>query len=217
MKNKLSKQQKVLIDVVLLIVAFAVFGWLIANGFSKGVTQMRQIVAVENGHTVSKPITNSFELNTKGKQVIAVKWWSDEKPGFVTGLVVTDPTGEEIFACTGDKVDILSNSMKLEKGTYEITLTFLSSPEEMNSFILAHNLGEVIGDEFTDYKENGEWLMEYSVEFRSAFGLGHVAISVLMGVIIGLLLVRLFWVISKTGNQSKLQYDERQEMVRGRA
>ena len=225
MKKKLTKTQKVTIDIILIVFMITLLGVLIGRTGSGRTTQMSQIVAIENGKMVSQPITNSFELKTRGKQVIAVKWWPEENPGFVTGLVIKDPDGKQIFACTGDKVDMLSHIMKLEKGTYEIMLTFLASKEEMDAFSEAYNLGENIGEEFTDYAEDGEWRMEYTIEFRYAMK-NMTGISLLLGIVTGLLFVRLILVISKNGDKSEtkygerqepVRYDERQELVRGRA
>ena len=225
MKKKLTKTQKATIDIISIVFMITLLGVLIGRTGSGRTTQMSQIVAIENGKVVSQPINNSFELKTGGKQVIAVKWWPEENPGFVTGLVIKDPEGKQILACTGDKVDMLSHIMKLEKGTYEIMLTFLASKEEMDAFSEAYNLGENIGEEFTDYAEDGEWRMEYTVEFRDAIK-NKTGLSLLLGIVTGLLFVRLFLVISKNEDRSEtkygegqgsVRYDERQELVRGRA
>lgn len=225
MKKRLSKTQKVAIDILLIAVMVILFVAVLGRTGSDQTTKMSQIVAIENGKVVSQPITNSFELKTGGKQVIAVKWWPEENPGFVTGLVIKDPEGNRILACTGDKVDMVSHIMKLQKGTYEIMLTFLASKEEMVAFSETYNLGEIIGEEFTDYAEDGEWRMEYTIEFRNAVE-NKTGLSLLLGVVTGLLLVRLFLVISKKEDESEakygegqgsVRYDERQELVRGRA
>ena len=86
--------------------------------------------------------------------------------------------------------------MTEEENRITLMLTFLASKEEMVAFSETYNLGEIIGEEFTDYAEDGEWRMEYTIEFRNATE-NKTGLSLLLGVVTGLLLVRLFLVISK--------------------
>ena len=55
--------------------------------------------------------------------------------------------------------------------------------------------------------------MEYTIEFRNATD-NKTGLSLLLGVVTGLLLVRLFLVISKKGDESEGKYGEGQGSVR---
>jgi len=214
MKPKLTRTQKMIADIIIIVIAVAAFVLIFVRMSRFNGTTIQQTVVVENGKVVSEPAVDSFTLKYGGSYSIAAKWWPEENPGFVSGLVVTDTDGEEIFSCTGNEVDAVSAKMKLAKGTYEIRFVYFASAEELNTFVEEHHLS-ILSDSTLDYEESGQWTMNYSVDFQIPFST-FLGVSVLMGIVIGLLLVRFFLVMTKTGDHAKAEYDERQELIRGK-
>lgn len=211
-KKKMTKAQKIILLVILGIAVITIFAITAVSEDKSGTTVMRQGIAVENGRCNVYPIQNALEIKENGTYQIESKWWPEEDIGFVTGLYILGPSGEEIFAETADKMDSQSEKMKLEAGTYTIHLEYLTSVAEEEAFWKEHNLTSDNGSAF-QFAENGEWIVEYSISFNR-IGISAITWGVIFGFIVGIILVYILRLVINTGESSKSEYDERQILVR---
>ncbi len=171
-------------------------------------------VTVEDGVPNLVGETKEFVVEEDGEYVWCYEWMGE--PGMVTGMSVTSAEGDNIFACTAEGCYAESMPMELQAGTYNIEVAYLTSAETMNEFLAEHGIDEV-GDDFYEYKENGTWTTEYSIglEDSSELGIGF-KVAFVIGLAVGLLVVAICVAASKKGDEVKNQFDERQELVRGK-
>ncbi len=171
-------------------------------------------VDVEDGVPNPAGENKEFVVEEDGEYYWRYEWMGE--PGMVTGMSVTSSEGDIVFACTAEGCLAESVSMELQAGTYNVEVTYLTNAESMNQFLAEHGIDEV-GDDFYEYKENGTWTTDYSIELEEASDLGiGFKVAVVVGLAIGLLVVAILLAITKKGDETKNQFDERQELVRGR-
>ena len=155
-----------------------------------------------------------FVVEEDGEYVWVYEWMG--QPGMVTGMSVTSADGVDVFACTAEGCYAESVPMELEAGMYEIEVAYLTSAETMNEFLAEHGIDEV-GDDFYEYKANGTWTTEYSIGLEDASGMGiGFKVAFVIGLAVGLLVVAICVAATKKGDDIKNQFDERQELVRGK-
>lgn len=134
----------------------------------------------------------------------------------VPGMSVTSPEGDIVFACTAEGCYAESIPMELKAGTYDVEVVYLTSDEEMHQFLNTYGI-EVAGSDPYDYIENGAWSTVYSIGLEDSSDLGiGLKVAFIIGLAIGLLVVVILVAVTKNGNETKNQFDERQELVRGK-
>ena len=99
--------------------------------------------------------------------------------------------------------------MELKAGTYEVEVVYLTNDEDMRAFLADNGITEV-GTELYNYAENGNWSTEYTVGLESASATSILfKMALILGVVIGLLVVVIILAVTKTGDDTKNQFDER--------
>lgn len=171
-------------------------------------------VTVENGVANPAGETISFTVEEDGEYYWFYNW--EGLPGMITGMSIKTPDGEVVFACTAEGCYAESEPMELKAGTYEIETAYLTNNEDMRAFLTDNGIDEIGSEPYT-YIENGAWSTEYTVglEEDSHLSIG-VKVAFVIGLVIGLLVVAICLAVTKKGDETKNQFDERQEMVRGR-
>lgn len=171
-------------------------------------------VDVEEGVPNPAGESKEFVVEEGGEYYWRYEWMGE--PGMVTGMSVTSSEGDIVFACTAEGCLAESVPMELQAGTYNVEVTYLTNAESMNQFLAEHSIDEA-GDDFYEYKEKGTWTTNYSIGLEEASDLGiGFKVAVVIGFAIGLLVVAILLAITKKGDETKNQFDERQELVRGR-
>lgn len=170
-------------------------------------------VTVEEG--VANPAGENipFIVEDDGEYYWGYNWVG--LPGMITGMSVKAPDGETVFACTAEGCYAESVPMELKAGTYEIEIVYLTNDDDVQAFLADNGIDEMGSESYT-YIENGTWSTEYTVrlEENSHLSIG-VKIVFVIGLVIGLLVVAICLAVSKKGDETKNQFDERQELVRG--
>lgn len=171
-------------------------------------------VTVTDGVPTPAGESIQFVVEEDGEYVWVYEWMG--QPGMVTGMSVASADGVDVFACTAEGCYAESVPMELEAGMYEIEVAYLTSAETMNEFLAEHGIDEV-GDDFYEYKANGTWTTEYSIGLEDASGMGiGFKVVFVIGLAVGLLVVAICVAATKKGDDIKNQFDERQELVRGK-
>lgn len=160
------------------------------------------------------------EITREDNYAVRAKWQrSDDptaNPGHLTGIVFFDKDGKVIYACTGDIVDSEGIKCHYEKGTYTVRVQRFTCQEEFEEFCDEYKCGaEASGKEFTGYIDNAEVPMEYVIGFDNGFTLSS-SMVIIFGMLLGIEIGSIFVLITKKDGAIRTEYDERQELVRGR-
>lgn len=176
--------------------------------------QVRSSGSAEEMHTK----TLQFTLEESGSYRMDVQWTPEPK-GILAGLVIRDTEGNINFYCTGELLQVESKAMKLEKGTYEATLYFITNKTQLEEFIrIAKPKEEIFYNGWSggEHKIEGEYDV-YKVWPETTEGLRlYVAVVIGIGCIVGLILTGCLLMASTKDGKIKRDYDERQQLVRGR-
>lgn len=171
-------------------------------------------VTVEDGRPNPFGETKEFVVEEDGEYYWRYEWMGE--PGMVTGMSVTSAEGDIVFACTAEGCFAESVPMELKAGTYNINVVYLTSDEVMHQFMNSNGI-ENAGSDPYDYIENGEWSTVYSIGLEDSSDLGiGLKVAFVIGLGVGLLVVAICVAASKNGDEVKNQFDERQELVRGK-
>ena len=168
--------------------------------------------------------TLALDWNLKGEGHDLTKASEPGNVGFVTACVITDPTGEMVYSTAATAV-YLDTKISMVPGLYKMTFTYLTTEEEYISFAKKYLCSEQAATtwakefDFSTLPENGSWSIDYSMKvsdsssfsFRLLIGILAILISVCSALLL------LLTVVSKNKKAEVPQYDERQEVERGRA
>lgn len=199
---------------IVLLVAFACMMIISDTPASKGSIIFKGEVNVEDGVPSPASETKKFIVEEDGKYYWIYDWMGE--PGMITGMSIKDADGVSVFACTAEGCYAESEPMELKAGTYEVEVVYLTNDEDMRAFLADNGITEV-GTELYNYAENGNWSTEYTVGLESASATSILfKMALILGVVIGLLVVVIILAVTKTGDDTKNQFDERQELVRGK-
>lgn len=212
-----SKKKIVIAVCSILIVLLIAFGCVMIvsdTPASKGAINFTGEVIVENGVPSPANESKEFVIEEDGEYYWIYDWTG--APGMITGMSIKDADGASVFACTAEGCYAESEPMELKAGTYEVEVVYLTNDEDMRAFLTDNGVTE-IGSELYSYAENGNWSTEYTVGLESASATSIIfKIALIIGVVIGLLVVVIILAVTKTGDDTKNQFDERQELVRGK-
>lgn len=199
---------------IVLLVAFACMMIISDTPASKGLLAFTGDVNIEDGVPSPASETKEFVVEEDGEYYWIYDWMGE--PGMITGMSIKDADGVSVFACTAEGCYAESEPMELKAGTYEVEVVYLTNDEDMRAFLADNGITEV-GTELYNYAENGNWSTEYTVGLESASATSILfKMALILGIVIGLLVVVIILAVTKTGDDTKNQFDERQELVRGK-
>ncbi len=211
----MTKKAKSIIGIVaaILVAVTAMMIIMPKNNFS---SKLNTVVEVKN--SVAKPEYSQTVVNVSkdGTYTISADWWMENTPGFVTGLIVTDEAGNNVFSVTGGMLTADSRPMDLKKGQYLFKFEPLASGDAYRAYCAEHFSGEDMGDIDEDLFTDGTWNMQYKVSINEYFKNAYLA-GLICGVVIGILLVALVVVVMRKENAPAKKYDERQIAAQGEA
>lgn len=194
------------------IVGVIVFGELLP---SQAFTTTERVV-VEEGVPSHISSIREFKVKHDGKYYFDLDLKND--PGMLSGINITDSTGLSIYACTAEWVQIQSGSLELKEGIYEIEIFHITNEKLWKDF---HQNYELVAQGNAEsyelpyvFAQNGEFETTYHFSLkleRSSF-IGIMLLAIAAGIV----LTALMLAFTKKGDSTKNQFDERQEIVRGK-
>lgn len=144
--------------------------------------------------------------------------WTTEPMGMVIGFDIADENGNVIRWFIAGGIDWNTDVIELPAGEYTMTLTPICGVEQWREYCAQFDTSDWVvpaeesepGVEFADgtYKFDFTFKLENSGKM-----LGFVCV---MGAIIGVVLCVILYAIAQKDNSMKQNYDERQELNRGR-
>lgn len=184
-------------------------------------------ITVKDGVADPVSFTQKIDISKKGDYQFELEWISGT--GLVTGARFVDSEGEILFWLTGNCVDADMMSMSLDKGTYVMEYVNLLSAEDFSTFVLESSSGEHDGrtvydasgeaSDIGDYEfvKNGNFTNSYKyvIEEINKFNFWETS-GLFAGIIFGCFFVVILLFVTKNNNKISPEYDERQEMIRGK-
>lgn len=182
--------------------------------------EFTETVIVVNGEAKTKQVEKEFTIGKSGKYILNAEWKPD-KDGMLTGCTITDENGKMFFASTADGCNMESAPLKMEEGTYTLTLHFLTSKEQWYVFLIEaeKELGafELTDIEY-DFATDGEFTIPFNIVIEKqsfAYMLGFM-VGVGIVLVVSVVVVFILMKVTKKDGTIKCKYDERQDLIRGR-
>ena len=212
----MKKRGAIIIGAVIAILGLIAFGVVLAMtdqtvleiGFEKEIT-------IENSTPSIEKTEQEFQIERNGNYVFHTEWEYNEE-GMVTGIEVLNKEGAEVFQATANGCNIYSKSIHLEKGTYKLVLTYIASNEEWVKFFENENTEDWEAKPDLEYTGATDGTLRINYQFDIQRDIPIVGIISVIGILIGLILVVILYTAAAKGEEVKAQFDERQELVRGR-
>ncbi|MBE5883791.1 MAG: hypothetical protein E7291_05195 [Lachnospiraceae bacterium] len=212
----MKKKPVIILSTIACLLVLAVFIVYIVMSEQKVITrlEMAQEVIVTEGVAEPQMDSQSFIVEEDGEYVYRLVWEAPQQ-GLITGINVVDAMGESIFACTAESASIESYGIEMQAGEYTIETHYITNQEALEVF--GKSTGLEIIDEGYPFAEQGEWQMEYDFVLHDDGGYSNGwQAGIVFGVILGILIVVIMLAATKKGERVKCDYDERQEIVKGK-
>ena len=186
--------------------------------------EFTETVLVENGEALTKQVEKTFTIEKSGKYMLNAEWKPD-KEGLLTGCTITNEDGEMLFASTADWCTMSSTPLKMEEGTYTLTLHFLTSKEQWYVFWYDYLMKSdkdysefVATDVEYTFAADGEFTIPFNVVIEKQSFAYMLGFMIGAGIVFVVSFVAIFILMKATKKDGsiKCKYDERQELVRGR-
>lgn len=207
------KNQKYIVIISFMALLIIIVFFLKVNHMQDAVVDISatQNISVVNG--VAEPEKYAFDLQVPktGTYFISAKW-KLERPGFITGLIVSDKQGKEVFAATAESCEMDSVSLQLEEAVYAVEFYYLSNPQVYEQFLLDREFENT--EMYEDFESNGSWEWQYQIKLIETVKMKGIA--VFCGLIASILFTIIFISLTRADKNVKCKYDERQELVRGK-
>ncbi|MCR4778700.1 MAG: hypothetical protein K5858_07635 [Lachnospiraceae bacterium] len=173
-------------------------------------------IEVNNGTVEKDCYKTIIKIKKTGKYVINADWWMDEAPGFITGLIVNDESGNSVFSVTGGMLKCDSSPLELKEGKYTVNLNILPSADAYLTYAKENFENGEIGEADKEMFKNGVWSMDYKININEYIPFAK-ALFLCFGVVVGLLIVALIVVSLRKENAPAVNYDERQIAEQGKS
>lgn len=211
----MKKRGAIIIGAVIAILGLIAFGVSLAMtdptveiGFEKEIT-------VENSTPSEEKTEQEFQIEKNGNYVFHAAWEYNEE-GMVTGIEVLNKEGAEVFQATANGCNLYSKAIHLEKGTYKLVLTYIASTEEWVKFFENENTEDWEAKPDLEYAGATDGTIRINYQFDVQRDIPIVGIISVIGILVGLILAIVLIAAATKGEAVKAQFDERQELVRGR-
>ncbi len=174
--------------------------------------------AVENG-VAPEEMEYVIVLSEDGEYIMDAEW-KIEPAGMLMALSIVDETGKDVNTFSAHWIDMNSGVMELPAGTYTMTLTPITSAEQWKEYFAKLDTSDwdvpvEEGEEpETEFVENGVFRFAFSFKLEECRNLQGIA--VIIGTVLGVILLVILLVLAQKDNSLKQNYDERQELLRGK-
>lgn len=238
-KEKSSFSRVILISAACCIVIIALLAWFIfvfdRDDSKISYSEKKTISVSEGAVQSSSSFLGTFTVPADNQYLFSVAWMPEsmdqkdlDKPnvegvGFVTILALFNAKNEVIYATSANVIS-LDTTLFLDAGDYQLIGYHVTREsdfvEHAKEYLCSSNSAAVLAREidFSALGKDGAWTMKYTV---NAVPVGFVDQARITGVALGLLLGLCFvFILLAAGNKrhrlESPQYDERQELERGR-
>ncbi len=203
------------ISSLVLVVAFVVTTLLCMPKYNY-MEEFEEELVVENG-VAPEEMEYTIVLSEDGDYVMHADW-SIEPSGMVLGIKIADESGEAIRWFSAGTIDWNTDIIELPAGKYTMTLTPITDEDSWRGFWTQFDTSDWVipveesepGIEVAD----GTYKLDFNFKLEKSGNL--FGIVCMMGAVIGVVLCVILYAIAQKDNSMKQNYDERQELLRGR-
>lgn len=212
------KKKVIAFSVLAVIVAFVVT-FLLCKPKYNYMVDFEENFVVENG-VAPEEMEYVIVLSEYGEYVMDAKW-KIEPAGMLMALSIVDETGKDVNTFSAHWIDMNSGVMELPAGKYTMTLTPITSAEQWKAYFAKFDTSEwdepvEEGEEPEMEFADGEYRFDFSFKLEERGYLNIQAIACVLGAVIGIAFFVILLAIAQKDNSLKQNYDERQELLRGR-
>ncbi len=213
------KKKTIAILFVLITVLFALCVGAILLGLPETVYELsfETDIAAQSG-VAPEEMVYSMEVPEDGDYEMYIKWTSNPS-GMLMACNITDENGKNVNTVGGHWMDMTSGIMSLKAGTYTLTLTPFNDAELWKAYWAKFDkTGWDAGteDDEPEMELVGDGVLHFSFAFRLEQSRNVAGIVSVLFAVIGVLLFVIILAIVQSENSMKRNYDERQELLRGR-
>lgn len=211
------KKKIIAISAVLIVVLIAVTALLFSMPKYAYIVDVEEDFVVENG-VAPEEMEYVIVLPKDGGYVMHVDW-TIEPMGMLMAINIEDEDGKNINTFSAGGIDMNTGIMELEAGKYTMTLTPITSATQWKEYFAGFETtdwdvppeeDEDLGLEFAD----GEYKFDFSFRLEKSKNL--LGLVCVMSAVIGVILFVIIFAIAQKDDSMKQNYDERQEVLRGR-
>ena len=212
------KKKVIVFSVLAVIVAFVVM-FLLCKPKYNYMVDFEENYVVENG-VAPDELEYIIVLSEDGEYVMDAEW-KIEPSGMLMALSIVDESGKDVNTFSAHWIDMNSGVMELPAGKYTMTLTPITSVEQWKEYFAKFDTSDwdepVEEDEEPEMEfADGEYKFEFSFKLEERGKLDIQRMAVVFGAIFGVILVVIMVAVAQKDNSMKQNYDERQELLRGR-
>ncbi len=144
--------------------------------------------------------------------------WTIEPMGMVLGIKIVDKSGDAIRWFSAGTIDWNTDVVELPAGKYTMTLTPITDEDSWRGFWAQFDTSDwgVPVEESEPGIEFADGTYRFDFTFKLEESGSRLGIVCVMGAIIGVVLCVIVYAIAQKDNSMKQNYDERQELLRGR-
>ena len=213
------KKKTIAILFVLIAALFAVGVGVILFGLPKTVYELsfETDITAQSG-VAPEEMVYSMEVPEDGDYVMYAKWTSNPS-GMLMACDITDANGESVNTLGAHWMDMASGVMPLAAGNYTLTLTPFTDAELWKAYWAKFDkTGWDAGTENDEPEIElvGDGVFQFEFAFRLEEHRNVAGIVSVLGAVIGVILFVIVLAAVQRENSMKRNYDERQELLRGR-
>lgn len=183
--------------------------------------EFEEDIVVEDGRAREdqRELTYVIVIPKDGLYVTRAKWEISPE-GMLMGCSIRDEEGNDFNTFSAYWIDMSSGAMEMKAGKYTMTLTPLTSVEGWQEYFAGFDTSDwdegVEEGELPDTQFATDGVFHFDFDFKLEKQRNMLLLICVLGVVIGLLLAVLLIVFSHTDHGLTGNYDERQELQRGK-
>ena len=175
-------------------------------------------ITVQGGVAQSEPLECVFEISKDGEYVMYTDWEISPE-GMLMACSIMDENGKDVNTFSAHWINMTSGAMLLEAGKYTMTLTPLTSAEQWKEYFAGFDTSDwdVPVEEAEPemvFATDGEFHFDF--DFRVGTHKDMQGITIVLVLAISALLIVVLLAMTQKGEGLKQNYDERQELLRGK-
>ena len=210
------KKKIIAVSAILVVVLIAVTALLFSMPKYVNIVDTEERFVVKNGaapeemeYTIVLPETGSYVMHGD---------WTIEPMGMVIGFDITDESGKAIRWFSAGTIDWNTDVIELPAGKYTVTLTPITDKDSWRDFWTQFDTSdwEVPVEEADPGIEVADGTYRLDFTFKLEESGSRLGIVCVLGAIIGVVFCVIVYAIAQKDTSMKQNYDERQELNRGR-
>ncbi len=211
------RKKIIAVSSILVIVLFALMFFLFSPRYTYEVEFEKNIV-VQGGVAQEEALEYIMVIPKDGEYVMYADWKISPE-GMLMGCSIVDEKGEDVNTFTAHWISMMSAAMPLEAGKYTMTLTPITSVEQWNEYFAGYDTSDrdvpvEEAEPQTVFVTDGEFHFDFDFKLEKRRDLQGIAI--VLGMVLGVMLIVALIAVTQTNDSMKQNYDERQELLRGR-